>query len=51
MNENFKIIMKETFEKIYQEAKDYQNSKMLIIYILTIVMVLLALLLNFIGIE
>jgi len=50
MGENFKKIMKETFEEIYQEAKNYQNSKMNIIYILTIVMLLLAVFLNVLGI-
>ncbi|OUM60063.1 hypothetical protein PIROE2DRAFT_14255 [Piromyces sp. E2] len=49
MGKNFKLIMKETFEKIYANSKKNQESKALIIYILGISMVILSLALNFLG--
>ncbi|ORY19336.1 hypothetical protein LY90DRAFT_677099 [Neocallimastix californiae] len=46
---SYNNIMKETFLKIYNEANDYQNSKILVIYIFTVVIVVLSLVINIFG--
>ncbi|ORX87598.1 hypothetical protein BCR32DRAFT_147198 [Anaeromyces robustus] len=51
VNQNFKFITEETFEKIYANSIANQNSKMLIIYILTIIFAVMSLALNLLGIT
>jgi len=41
--------MIETFKKIYEEAKNYQDNKIIVIYILVIIMIIASFIINVFG--
>ncbi|KAL6597661.1 hypothetical protein U3516DRAFT_847380, partial [Neocallimastix sp. 'constans'] len=46
---SYNKIMIETFKKIYEEAKNYQDNKIIVIYILVIIMIIASFIINVFG--